>query len=318
MALFRRFLRTLLPLVVAVASPLVAHAARMDGHRALAPDHRAAGPGADHRGPALWSVSDGDTTIYLFGTIHLLPGGRTWFNDDVREAFDASDTLVVETLPPDDPRRLADAFAHGYSDGLPPILERVPPADRPRLESALSDLGLRGGQSLAGLGRMETWSLQLLLTSARLTQLGYSANEGVDRQLIAQADLDEKAVLGFESYAEQISLLDQLAEADQRAMLSATLDGWSAMQAEVDQLVSAWIDGEERTLARIMNDSVAATPALAQRLVIDRNASWAGWIARRMAEPGTVFVAVGAGHLAGSDSLQKMLAARGLKVRRLN
>jgi uncharacterized protein YbaP (TraB family) len=36
-----------------------------------------------------------------------------------------------------------------------------------------------------------------------------------------------------------------------------------------------------------------------------------------MAEPGTVMVAVGAGHLAGSDSVQDFLMKRGLTVSRV-
>ncbi len=56
-------------------------------------------PDAD---PALWVVRDEDTTIYLFGTFHLLDG-RPWFNDEVKTAFDASQELVVEVLMPEDP-----------------------------------------------------------------------------------------------------------------------------------------------------------------------------------------------------------------------
>ncbi|RZL56533.1 MAG: TraB/GumN family protein, partial [Sphingomonas sp.] len=49
----------------------------------------------------------------------------------------------------------------------------------------------------------------------------------------------------------------------------------------------------------------------------DRNARWATWIKQRMARPGTVFIAVGAGHLAGPESVQAQLAKLGVKAERV-
>ncbi len=51
--------------------------------------------------PALWEIRDADTTIYLFGTFHTLDGRTVWFGDKVREAFDASGELVLETIVPE-------------------------------------------------------------------------------------------------------------------------------------------------------------------------------------------------------------------------
>ena len=70
----------------------------------------AALPDAD---PALWVVRDADTTIYLFGTFHLLDG-RPWFNDEVRAAFDASDELVLEARIPENPAELQPLNPHAF------------------------------------------------------------------------------------------------------------------------------------------------------------------------------------------------------------
>ena len=56
---------------------------------------------------------------------------------------------------------------------------------------------------------------------------------------------------------------------------------------------------------------------LYERLLTSRNANWAGWIENRLEQPGTVFIAVGAGHLAGAGSVQEQLEDRGLEVRRI-
>src|SRR5919112_4798388 len=61
-------------------------------------------PDAD---PAMWVAKDQDTTIYLFGTFHVHDGKAEWFNDEVKQAFDRSDEVVVEALIPEDPSKLA-------------------------------------------------------------------------------------------------------------------------------------------------------------------------------------------------------------------
>ena len=65
-------------------------------------------PDAD---PAMWVVKDKDTTIYLFGTFHVLDGKADWFNDEVRQAFDRSDEVVLEAIIPEDPASLAPLMA---------------------------------------------------------------------------------------------------------------------------------------------------------------------------------------------------------------
>ena len=84
-------------------------------------------------GPALWQVSDKDTTIYLFGTIHLLPKDSRWRTPKFEKAVQGSQSLVLETLiDTANPQQLAGIMAAlGFSSGLPPIASRVP-ADKPR------------------------------------------------------------------------------------------------------------------------------------------------------------------------------------------
>ena len=70
-------------------------------------------------------------------------------------------------------------------------------------------------------------------------------------------------------------------------------------------------------LAADINKAMRDIPEVGKLLLTDRNARWAQQIDERMDRPGTTFVAVGAGHLAGAESVQRMLEARGMKVTRL-
>ena len=77
----------------------------------------------------------------------------------------------------------------------------------------------------------------------------------------------------------------------------------------MDKMVDDWSRGDPDALAREMNKGLKDSPEVAKALLTDRNKQWAGWIAERMRTPGTVFIAVGAGHLAGANSVQEQLKA---------
>ncbi|MDZ4271231.1 MAG: TraB/GumN family protein, partial [Erythrobacter sp.] len=66
---------------------------------ALADDHaatEAAVPATVGNGPAMWKVADEDTTIYLFGTVHVLPEGIDWYDATIADALSGSDIIVTE------------------------------------------------------------------------------------------------------------------------------------------------------------------------------------------------------------------------------
>jgi uncharacterized protein YbaP (TraB family) len=143
----------------------------------------------------------------------------------------------------------------------------------------------------------------------------FAPGEGVEEKLSVAAR--GKARVGLETLDEQLGFFDGLPEADQRALLAATLDGLPELKQQAGQLVRLWASGDTDRLAAQLNEDLRTTPRLAQLLLTDRNARWADWIAARLDKPGTVFVAVGAGHLAGSDSVQAMLAKKGLRAERV-
>jgi uncharacterized protein YbaP (TraB family) len=262
--------------------------------------------------PALWKVADGDTTIWLYGTVHLLPKGEPGLQGTAKTAFDKADTLALEVILPTDPQMAARAmFRRGLSPNLPPVVERLPAPKRPALAAALKSTAIPD----AVLPSMETWFVALTLSTAQLAKMQLDAGEGVEARLRAAAK--GKTLVGLETLDEQLSFFDGLPEADQRELLAATIDDLPSMDSEIGQMLDAWREGDVDRLAALMNDGLDATPGLRKTLLADRNARWAQWIKARMATPGTVFLAVGAGHLAGPDSVQAMLAKQGLKAERV-
>jgi len=269
-----------------------------------------------HRGatlhPALWQVSDEDTTIYLFGTIHVLEPGVTWFDGPVAAAFASADALVTEVAGIDG---LEAAQAMLQQALLPPdktLRGLLGPADRAALEAALA----RAQIPPAAIDRFKPWYAAVVLSSLPLIRAGYRLDQGVEIQLARRAQSAGKQHQGLETMAYQLALFDSLPQSSQIAYLRQVVDHLDQVTQQIGALVAEWGEGDADGLATAMN-SDKSDPALVEALLTRRNQAWAAWIAERLAKPGIVFLAVGAGHLAGPDSLQHVLAERGIASRRV-
>ena len=264
--------------------------------------------------PALWVVKDADTTIYLFGTVHVLKPGLSWFDGGVKTAFDASDTLVLElVMPPDAEMQkiVADLGTHAPGKPLP---DELPPVEAAKMRAALPEYGL----SPDALDNSDPWLAATMLSVLPLRQLGYDDKQGAELILTNAAKAAGKKIEGLETARQQLGYFDTLPLPAQRKLLIETIDELPQAGAKIDQAVAAWRKGDADALAKLVNGDTTASPEVTQALLINRNHNWADWISKRMQRPGTVFVAVGAGHLAGSTSLQVELAKRGLTVERVH
>ena len=264
--------------------------------------------------PALWVVKDEDTTIYLFGTIHALKPGLSWFDEAVKDAFDTSDQLMLEIVLPEDQAEMAKlTLPLAIDPDGKTLSSRLTPEDREAYEAAMTKLGVPPAQ----FEMFEPWFAALTLSVLPLVQVGYHPDQGAEKQLTSFAKTSNKPVAGLETVEQQLGLFDSLPEDQQVAFLNAVVKDIDNLGLTLDTLVEQWSNGDPDALAATMNDSLAATPELAEALLYRRNANWANQIRARMDEPGTVFIAVGAGHLAGKRSVQDYLEERGLTVTRV-
>ena len=240
--------------------------------------------------PALWVVSDHDTTIYLFGTFHALDGRSIWFDRSIKAAFDASDQLVLETLVPEDPAELHDVLNRNSLVKTPKAGEPIISADKAPSFVANAGQAMSAGRSM-----------------------GMSVELGADAVLRRAATAVGKPVGGLESFDFQLRMFGSLPAPPSTAR-PATGD----IKGALAHMQSAWARGDSASFAAILGTVRAQSPATYKTLFVDRNVHWAGWIAGRMQQPGTVFVAVGTGHLIGSDSVQAKLAERGFTSARIS
>ncbi|HTH28598.1 MAG TPA: TraB/GumN family protein [Sphingobium sp.] len=262
--------------------------------------------------PALWVVRDADTTIYLFGTIHVLRPEIRWFDGPVKRAFDTSDTLVLEVLTPDKSEVAALTARLAIDPDGPPLTQKLDPAVRGRYLALIRQLNLAREQ----FEPFQPWFAAMSLSILPLERLGYSADSGVEEVLRRRASRDGKAQTAFETVSDQLGFFAGLPEKTQIAFLSATIDDAAKVETEIGKMVHNWSAGRPDALAAELNESLKDMPDLAQALLYDRNKRWAQWIAARMAKPGTVFIAVGAGHLAGKGSVLDELGGLHLAAQR--
>ncbi|OQW79797.1 MAG: TraB/GumN family protein [Proteobacteria bacterium ST_bin14] len=262
--------------------------------------------------PALWVVKDDDTTIYLFGTVHVLKPGLSWFDEGVKKAFDKSDELVLELIQPEPAEAQKIIRATVVDPDGPPLSQKLPEAERSVLAKALADNGLPAAQ----LEVFKPWFVALTLSLVSLPKLGYDPNSGAETILTAAAKAANKPISALETFRGQLEVFDTLPEATQINYLEQMLKDLPKIGETLDKMVAQWAKGDPDALAMTMNEGVD-TPELRDALLTNRNIRWADWIDDRMKKPGTVFMAVGAGHLAGKDSVQVQLGTHKLAATRV-
>ena len=240
-----------------------------------------------HATPAMWQIRDADTVIYLFGTFHSLDARTAWFDDQLRAAFDRSGELVLETIVPTDPEQIRAAGKR--------VVEEPATPDGPRNVRPF----IAQTQAAVDHGRAQ----------------GMSVDHGADAVLRRVAEDVGKPVAGLETFEDQLGALARIPAAPPPASVVAAP---AVAPVTLDTLLSAWKAGDMSAFSTMLSGLEAKSPVAYRMLIADRNARWGEWIVERLARPGTVFVAVGAGHLAGKDSVQQWLATKGIAATRVH
>lgn len=262
--------------------------------------------------PALWVVKDEDTTIYLFGTVHILKPGLGWFDEAVKDAFDKSDRLVLEMVEPS-PAETQQLFSKLAIDTSGKTLRsKMTDSDRPIYEAAVGKIGL----PVAALDPLDPWAAAVTLSVVNMQKQGFDVNSGVEKQLTAAANASKKPIGGVETMEYQLGIFDAIPEADQIRFLIETAKMTDDTGKMMDRMVELWGTPDPDALGQLMNEGMTSR-ALYDALLTNRNANWAKWIQAQMEKPGVTFMAVGAGHLSGPTSVQALLPAYGLTAQRV-
>lgn len=269
------------------------------------------GPGK----PPVWTMRDEDTTIHLFGTVHLLRPELEWRSPAFEEAFAASDTLVVEidmTSEEAQAALLRDFVQRGmYQDGET-LRAALGPSEEAVVEAAFESIGV----PLNAMNTFEPWLAAVNLSNMKLQADGYDPASGVESVLQEEARRDGKAMGYLEEISDQADAFDGMSVPTQIDFLYETAILLDEGPRMLDQLVAEWADGDVAGIGVMVAspEGVGYSREAYDALLVNRNARWVPQIEAMLEEPGTVFIAVGAGHLAGPDSVIEMLRMQGYNV----
>ena len=258
--------------------------------------------------PLLWQARDGDSTVYLFGTMHALRPGVVWESHQVAEALSRSDSLWLET----------EAGQGGGADlirehGLS-VSGRLSAALAPEQVAALAGLSRRLGVDFDRVDQMRPWLAAVTLTAAAMRQSGFT-RAGADVSLAREAAFHAIAVAGLDPAEFPIELFAELPPAAEMAMLVSASSDLASAHPSYLRLFEAWLAGDENGLVQHGIEPMRASdPILYDRAIAARNRAWAVKLESLFLGRGVHFVAVGSLHLVGPDSLRVLLAAKGYRV----
>ncbi len=269
--------------------------------------------GAVRAEPALWQVTGGESTVYLFGSVHLLPEGGFSIGAALAEALKESERVCMEI--DQDAQSEAESTSLTLARAVDPDGRSLfdllgPDADRAR------DAAEEAGIPLDALATFEPWFAGLTVSVMALQANGYNVQHGVEQIIQAEARKDGKSGCGLETLDGQLGMLDSLPSSLQAEILLQALDEAANVEALIEPLLDAWREGDEAGLETSLEEDFEGYPELADALIYERNARWAEQVGEMLRDGDDVLVVVGAMHLVGERGLPALLEKRGFRVQR--
>ena len=264
--------------------------------------------------PALWKVQGPKATIYLLGSVHVLKPDVVWRSPRIDAAIKAADALWLEIPDSDDQAAMQGLIMKYGVDAAHPLSTKIDAATRAQFDAFLAPLGVPAAQ----LDPLRPWVAGIAVSTLPLIKAGYDPKSGVEHVVKAQMQAAGKPVQGFETAEQQIRYLADVPPETELEFFKSSLSEGEKALPMINDLVAAWNSGDEAKLESLLNGEMRDKyPDLYKRLIVERNLRFADKIAELSRGPGVLFVAVGAGHLVGADSVQADLAKLGIKAERL-
>jgi len=264
----------------------------------------------------VWAVRGAHNTVYIAGSIHMLPADDATLPPGFMRAYGDSSRLVMELdLGKFDPLEgMAWMMEHGTLPAGTTLRSLLGPERYARLTATAASLGM----PIAGLDSLAPWVVGIEITDLAYERAGFDPEQGVEEQLLRQAQADHKPTGGLETLPEELGSLSALSREDQVRMLDQTLDELKDLKSEMAEVTGAWRQGNATQLGRLLSSEYDAFPSLYKPLVTDRNRRWLPEVEQLLDEKSNVLVVVGALHLVGDGGLLELLRKKGYSVTQIS
>jgi uncharacterized protein len=265
---------------------------------------------------AVWAIHGAHGTVYLAGSIHLLPAQDATLPAAFDRAYADSSKLVMELdLGKLDPLEAAGwMVAHG---SLPPgvsLRALLGESRYARVSAAAEARGLPA----AVFDTQAPWVIGIELADLEYLRLGFDPQNGVEEQLVRRAQADHKPTAGLETLDEELGGLEALPRAEQLRLLDQTLAELDDSAEDLRAVLDAWRHGDVTRLAALLSREYHDFPALYAPLVTARNQRWLPKIEQQLHAPENSLIVVGSLHLVGDGGLLELLRKDGYTATQLD
>ncbi|MDF7806707.1 TraB/GumN family protein [Pontiellaceae bacterium B12219] len=263
----------------------------------------------------LWTVSSGENTLYIQGSSHVLKADNYPLAPAIENAYSNATALVLEVdmAQMTSPQTQQLILKKGMLTPPDSLQSALSPATYQSLEAACSNAGLPMGV----IQQFKPWFATMTLTLVKMQQLGLNTKHGLDTYFFEKAVRDNKPVQGLETIDFQIGLFDSLARQNPDDFVNRALKDLDLLGSEIEELLTAWENGDLETLGKLMAESFAGYPELYEKFITARNRNWVKQLGKMIKDDQVYMVVVGAGHLPGDEGVINLLKKKGFSVEQL-
>jgi len=273
-----------------------------------------------------WKLTKGDLKpSYLMGTMHMSDPRVIAMPKGAKEAFEASDTLIVESDEILDQQKAAAKIMQKpdlmmFTDGKS-ITDYLTPEQKTSMDAELKKRGI----PLFSVAKMKPWVVSsfVALPSCELARKAKGA-AFLDMKLTQDAAAAGKNIKGLETLQEQLEAMASLSVEFHVKGLIATLKYADKTNDLMETMIELYLAGKPGWIKPLSlyaypeeNGDSFSIAEFEQKMITGRNHNMADR-AKETMDKGNAFMAVGALHLPGKDGLVELFRAQGFTVTPVN
>jgi len=268
-----------------------------------------------HAASSVWKVSNGETSLYLGGTVHVLTADDYPLSAEFDQAYALADTLVLET---DMAKLESPQFQQFMLSQLSyPAGQNITQHLTPETYQLLAEFCQSRGIGMEVINNFKPSMISLMLTMVELQRLNFTG-VGVDKYYNSKAVADAKTLGKLETAEQQLAFIAGLGKGKENELIRYSLEDIKTLPTFMQEMKIAWRNGDRQALVDLaITPLIKDFPDIYQSLLVQRNNNWLPQIKTMFDSNDTELVLVGALHLVGQDGLLQRLEAAGYKVTQL-
>jgi len=260
----------------------------------------------------LWEISGKNLTkpSYIFGTMHVMCQGDVVLTPEIEKSLQSADQIMME-LDMDDPMIMFNMMGATLSKDGKTLTEKLGEDLSKKVDAILQE------RAKISLAMLDNLNLQALSMQLGLLGLSCPMELGYDMLLTQEAQKNGKEIFGLETVEEQLKVLMEQSDEETLKAISFMVNNFSEVEKELMTMVETYKARDVQKLYDIAFESYKDPkyPQVKLEEMLDnRNKNWIPILENAMKDK-SLFIAVGAAHLAGENGVINLLRKQGYTVK---